>query len=357
MNDTESADPDRTPVRTPDGDPLLRIRDLTVQFHSGEWGTAVDDLSLDIHAGRTLAIIGESGSGKSAMARSIMGVLPESGSRITSGRIELDGADLLTMSRRERASINGTRLAMVFQDAMSALNPVLPIRYQVAEGLRIHRGMSKNDAGERAVELLGQVGIPDPERRASSYPHELSGGMLQRVMIAMSISCDPDLLIADEPTTALDVTIQAQILDLLVDLKTSRDMGLVVITHDLGVVAGIADDMVVMYAGRIVERGTAAQVFDHPENPYTRALLDAIPRPEQRGGPLPMIGGKPPALTNKPEGCSFRPRCTDAVDECMTPADLVEVAPGHHSRCHLAEPAEPVGVAGPGRVDDVEVTS
>ncbi len=337
------------------GAPLLRISDLSVQFRSdGEWGTAVDDVAIDVAAGRTLAIIGESGSGKSATARAVMGVLPESGSRITSGRIEIDGDDVLTMKRRRRDEVNGTRMAMVFQDAMSALNPVLPIGYQVGEGLRVHRKMSRRRANERAVELLGQVGIPDPRRRVASFPHELSGGTLQRVMIAMSISCDPDLLIADEPTTALDVTIQAQILELLVELKESRGMGLVLITHDLGVVAGVADDIVVMYAGRVVERGTADQVYDQPEHPYTQALLDAIPRPAQRGGPLPMIAGKPPSLMNKPDGCSFRPRCAHAIDDCMTPADLTEVAPGHHSRCHLAEP---VGSAGPGRAAGVEITS
>jgi oligopeptide transport system ATP-binding protein len=319
--------------------PLLEVSDLTVEFRTSRgWGVAVDGIGLELRPGRTLAVLGESGSGKSATARAIMGVLPAGAGRVGRGQVMLHGRDLLQMKPEERRAVHGAQVAMIFQDALSALNPVLPVGYQVGEGCRVHLGMSRRAARQRAVELLELVGIPDAPRRADDYPHQFSGGMRQRVMIAAALAADPEILIADEPTTALDVTVQAQILQLLAKLQAERRMSLMLITHDMGVVAGMADDILVMYAGRVVEQGPADDVFDTPAHPYTRALLDSICTADQLGKPLRVIGGQPPDLGNLPSGCAFRTRCPKATDRCTTPPPVVEVSPGHHSACHFAVP-------------------
>ncbi|MDX6250002.1 MAG: oligopeptide transport system ATP-binding protein [Kribbellaceae bacterium] len=325
-------------------EPLLEVSDLAVEFRTARgWGVAVDGISLELRPGRTLAVLGESGSGKSATARAIMGVLPAGAGRISRGRVALHGRDLLKLTAEERRAVRGSQVAMVFQDALSALNPVLPVGYQIGEGCRVHLGMSRRAARERALELLALVGIPDARRRIGDFPHQFSGGMRQRVMIAAALAADPEILIADEPTTALDVTVQAQILQLLAKLQADRQMSLMLITHDMGVVAGMADDILVMYAGRAVEQGPADDVFDRPGHPYTRALLDSICTADQLGKPLRVIGGQPPDLGNLPSGCAFRTRCPLATELCTTQPPVVEISPGHRSACHFAVPA-PGGV-------------
>ncbi len=289
---------------------VLRVRDLTTSFATDAGiARAVDGVSFDLAAGETLGIVGESGSGKTVTALSILRLIAEPPGRIDPGsKIEYDGVDLLRLSQRELRRIRGAKIAMVFQEPLSSLNPVLTVGSQIAEAIRAHQSVSRRAATDRAVELLGMVGIPEPERRIRDYPHQLSGGMQQRVMIGMALSCQPDVLIADEPTTALDVTIQAQILELLVELQQRFAMAVLFITHDMGVLASVADRVAVMYGGKIVEEGGIRRIFEQPAHPYTQGLLAAVPRidrpTELQGSP-----GSVPTATAWPDGCRFHPRC------------------------------------------------
>jgi oligopeptide/dipeptide ABC transporter ATP-binding protein len=313
---------------------LLAVEGLTLEFpHDGTAARAVDDVSFTVERKEVLGLVGESGCGKSMTALSIMRLAPAPG-RITAGRILFDGTDLLTLPEYEMRRLRGARLAMIFQEPMTALNPVLTAGYQIAEALRIHRPVSARAAWSRAVELLAEVGIPEPAARARDYPHQLSGGMRQRVMIAMAIACEPVLLVADEPTTALDVTIQAEILELLRGLRERHGMGLLLITHDLGVVAEQADRVAIMYAGRIVEQAPTRELFASPMHPYTRALLRAMPMLGTHRARLETIPGNVPDLTRRPSGCSFRDRCALATAECaLAPPPLAEKRPGHRAAC------------------------
>ncbi|MEV0951423.1 ABC transporter ATP-binding protein [Promicromonospora sp. NPDC050249] len=316
--------------------PLLEVTDLSVEFRTPSGPVrAVDGLSYRVEAGRTLAIVGESGSGKSVSSLAVMGLLPDTAT-VTGGTARLDGVDLLALSRKEHRARCGDRVAMVFQDALAALNPVHTVGYQLTEALRARRGMSRGDARKRAVELLDLVKVPNAKARVKEYPHEFSGGMRQRVMIASALALDPDVLIADEPTTALDVTVQAQVLRLLAEIQAERQMGLVLITHDLGVVAGVADDVTVMYAGRAVEQAPVVPAYTAPAHPYTRALLRSIPSASGTGR-LSVIPGRPPSPAARPPGCPFHPRCDAARDICRTDVPpLVVPAPGRASACHFA---------------------
>jgi oligopeptide/dipeptide ABC transporter ATP-binding protein len=294
---------------------------------------AVDGVSFTLDAGRVLGLVGESGCGKSMTALSLMRLVPPPG-RIVAGRVLLDGRDLLTLSEREMRAVRGAGLGMVFQEPMSSLNPVFTVGSQIAEAVRLHRAVGRHAAWNRAVQLLGEVGIPEPARRAHDYPHQLSGGMRQRVMIAIAISCEPRVLIADEPTTALDVTIQAEILELLRALRERLGMALLLITHDLGVVAQQADEVAIMYAGRIVERAGVVDVFDRPLHPYTQALFRSMPGVGGRRGRLTVIPGQVPDLRALPSGCSFRDRCPERIDECAQEVPpLEEKACGHWAAC------------------------
>jgi peptide/nickel transport system ATP-binding protein len=298
--------------------PLLDVQDLSTRFETARGPVAaVDRLSFTVDAGETVAIVGESGSGKSVTAMSIMRLLATPPAH-HSGQVLLDGTDLLALPDAAMRRVRGERIGMIFQEPMTALNPVLKVGFQVAEGLRLHRAMGRRAARDEAVRLLAEVGIPAPERRAGEYPHQLSGGMRQRVMIAMALACDPALLIADEPTTALDVTVQAQILDLVRDQRTRRGTAVILITHDLGVVADLADRVVILYAGRKVEEGTVRQIFESPRHPYTRGLLGATPRLGATGGKqrLVEIAGTVPILREPAQGCSFAPRCPAAIEPC-----------------------------------------
>ncbi|RKT16099.1 peptide/nickel transport system ATP-binding protein/oligopeptide transport system ATP-binding protein [Streptomyces sp. 1114.5] len=325
------------------GAPLLEVEDLHVEFHTRDGvAKAVNGVSYAVSAGETLAVLGESGSGKSVTAQAIMGILDMPPGRITSGRILFRGEDLLTMGAGARRAVRGRRIAMIFQDALSALNPVLSVGFQLGEMFRVHHGVSRAEAKEKAVELMDRVRIPAARRRVHDYPHQFSGGMRQRIMIAMALALEPDLIIADEPTTALDVTVQAQVMDLLADLQSEFNMGLILITHDLGVVADVADRIAVMYAGRIVETAPVHELYARPAHPYTRGLLDSIPRLDQKGRNLHAIQGLPPSLLRIPEGCAFNPRCDRAQDRCR--AELPPLVPvtgehgeelaGRRSACH-----------------------
>ena len=299
-------------VTTP---PLLEIRDLHVTFAVRHGlAHAVRGLELTVHRGEVAAVVGESGSGKSASMLATLGLLDTNAS--SSGSVRFDGTELLGAPTPVLRSIRGGRIGMIFQDPMTSLNPVLDIRRQIAEAVITHQQVSPRQAESRAVELLEMVSFPDAVRRARSYPHELSGGMRQRVMIAMALANDPDILIADEPTTALDVTVQAQILDLLRSLRQSRELAIVLITHDLGVVAGLADSVHVMYAGRVAESGPVVDIFHRPQHPYTIGLLASLPRLDRPDRELTPIGGVPPRLYEEPDGCSFAPRCRYAVEAC-----------------------------------------
>lgn len=296
---------------------LLEIRNLTVRFTTAAgWFTAVEGVDLCVDKGEIVAIVGESGSGKSVSMLAVMGLLPPT-AEITADALAFDGQDLLTISPNERRKITGADMAMIFQEPMSSLNPCFTVGFQIEESIRLHLGLSRRQARDRAVELLTLVGIPSPAQRLSSFPHQLSGGMSQRVMIAMAIACDPRLLIADEPTTALDVTIQAQILDLLVELQQDRGMALVLITHAMGVVAETAQRVVVQYAGRQVEKQDVLGLFDHPYHPYTSALLAALPERSMDGARLASIPGVVPGQFDKPSGCLFHPRCPFADQRCV----------------------------------------
>lgn len=316
--------------------PILELDRLSVVFGTGNSSfRAVNEVSLRVERGRTLAVIGESGSGKSLTARSVMGILPRH-ARITSGAIRLDGTDVLSLPADEQRQLRGPRLAMVFQDSLSALNPAVPVGAQIAEMYRVHRGMGRSEAKQRAVRMLDKVRIPAAERRARDYPHQFSGGMRQRVVIAMALALDPDVLIADEPTTALDVTVQAQIMDLLADMQQQMRMALILISHDLGVVAGVADEVAVMYAGRIAEVAPADDLYATPKHPYTRALLQAVPRPGTRGRPLTVLGGSPPDPARMPTGCPLRPRCPDASEPCAETPPLYTIGGGRLCACHAS---------------------
>lgn len=329
-----SAKPTSRPAET---DTLLRLRGYSVHLHSPRGIVeAVDGVDLDLARGRTLAVVGESGSGKSVLCRSLLGLLPAAAIAHRAGTAHFDGADLAATGERALRDIRGRRIGMVFQDPMTALNPVLPVWRQIALPLRRHLGLDRRAAKRAAVGLLDSVGIPDPARRADQYPVQMSGGMRQRVMIAIALGCDPDLLIADEPTTALDVTVQAQILGLLDRLRAERDMAVILISHDLGVVGDHSDDVMVMYAGRQAERGPTRGVLAAPRMPYTRALLDAAPTLHgERGRRLAAIGGQPPDLTGLPDGCAFAARCPRVQDRCHTQAPPLVRMPGsaHDAAC------------------------
>jgi oligopeptide transport system ATP-binding protein len=321
------------------GPALLEVDDLHVEFRT-DYGTvqAVNGISYTLSAGETLAILGESGCGKSVSAQTIMGILDSPPGFVTGGEIRYKGRDLLQMSAKEQRDIRGEEISIVFQDALSSLNPVFTVGAQIGEMFRRHRGSSRKDAKKAAIELMERVRIPSAKERVDDYPHQFSGGMRQRVMIAMAIALDPDILIADEPTTALDVTVQAQIMDLLAELQKETGMGLILITHDLGVVGEIADRIAVMYAGRIVETGVTDTVFSAPAMPYTQGLMASIARVDQKGQRLNPIGGAPPDLARLPRGCSFHPRCPRATDLCRAERpELREIVPGRQSACHYAE--------------------
>ncbi|GAA4688738.1 ABC transporter ATP-binding protein [Phytohabitans rumicis] len=318
---------------------LLEVEDLRVEFRTRDGiANVINGVTYHVDAGETLAVLGESGSGKSVTAQTIMGILDTPPGFVTGGKIRFHGKDMLQMSSEERRRIRGEGIAMVFQDALSALNPVFTVGFQVAEQFRIRRGMSRGDAKKRAAEMLDQVQIPNAKQRVNEYPHQFSGGMRQRVMIAMSLALDPEVLIADEPTTALDVTVQAQIMDLLADLQRERQMGLILITHDLGVVADVADRIAVMYAGRIVEEGDVHELYAKPAHPYTIGLLESIPRIDEKGQQLRTIRGLPPSLLKIPSGCPFHPRCPMAQPVCTEKVPpLLQLGPSRASACHFAE--------------------
>ena len=322
---------------------LLEVTDLRTYFET-ESGVAraVDGVSFSVERGEVLGIVGESGSGKSVTSLSLMRLVPQPPGRIQPGSsVRFRGEELLELSEAKMRGIRGNDMAMIFQEPMTSLNPVYPVGDQIVEALRHHRAISKREARERAVELLRLVGIADPEARASAYPHQLSGGMRQRVMIAMAISCEPELLIADEPTTALDVTIQAQILELLAELRDRLGMGLILITHDLGVVAEVCDRVVVMYAGQVMEQGSVRDIFQNPRHPYTEGLLKAIPRLGQSVERLAMIPGTVPSPTDWPLSCRFHPRCPYGWDLCVEKMPpLFDAGRGRASRCWLEEHPE-----------------
>ncbi|MGW4424672.1 ABC transporter ATP-binding protein [Streptosporangium sp. NPDC004631] len=321
----------------PGGEPLLVVDDLHVEFVTRRGVVkAVNGVGYSLNPGETLAVLGESGSGKSTTAQAIMGILDMPPARITRGEIRFRGTDLLRLREDARSQVRGRRIAMIFQDALSALNPVLTVGAQIGEMFRVHRGSSRRDAERTAIELMDRVRIPGARQRVHDYPHQFSGGMRQRVMIAMSIALDPEVLIADEPTTALDVTIQAQIMELLTELRRESGMGLILITHDLGVVADVADRIAVMYGGRIVENALVHDIYRAPAHPYAKGLLDSVPRSD-RGGPgeLYTIKGMPPDLLAMPSGCVFHPRCSYRQDNCVTDAPpLHPIGPTRGSACH-----------------------
>jgi oligopeptide transport system ATP-binding protein len=321
--------------------PLLEIRDLHTEFRTGAGIVrAVDGVSYTVEPGETVAVVGESGSGKSVTAMSVLRLIPNPPGRITGGEVWFDGRDLLTLSEEEMRHVRGGDIGMIFQEPMTSLNPVLTIERQITETLEEHRGTSPEAAHARAVELLRLVGIADAERRLRQYPHQLSGGMRQRVMIAIALACEPKLIIADEPTTALDVTIQAQILELMQSLTKRLGVALIIITHNLGVVARYAQRVNVMYAGRIVESGAAAALYHNPRHPYTIALLRSVPRLDRpRQARLDPIEGSPPDLTQLDPGCSFRPRCRFAIPRCAeAPPPLIPAGePGQMSACYRAQ--------------------
>ncbi|MGC0338128.1 ABC transporter ATP-binding protein [Streptomyces sp. SLBN-8D4] len=316
---------------------LLEVRDLQVEFRTRDGvAKAVNGVDYAVDAGETLAVLGESGSGKSVTAQAIMGILDMPPGRITGGEILFQGRDLLKLKEDERRRIRGAEMAMIFQDALSSLNPVLSVGDQLGEMFVVHRGMSRKDARAKAVELMDRVRIPAARERVKDYPHQFSGGMRQRIMIAMALALEPALIIADEPTTALDVTVQAQVMELLAELQREYHMGLILITHDLGVVADVADRIAVMYAGRIVEQAPVHDIYKAPAHPYTRGLLDSIPRLDQKGQELYAIKGLPPNLMHIPPGCAFNPRCPMARDVCRTDVPpLYEVDDRRTSACHF----------------------
>ena len=321
---------------------LLRVEDLVCEFATEEGpARAVDRVSFELGRAQTIGLVGESGCGKSATALAIMGLLPRPAGRVASGRVIFDGQGLLSLSERKQRDLQDNRLAMIFQEPMTALNPVMKAGEQVAEVLRHHRGLDRKSAWAKTVSLFGDVGIPAPEQRVGDYPHQLSGGMRQRVLIAMAIACEPELLIADEPTTALDVTIQAQILDLLRSLQQRTGLSMLLITHDLGVVAQTCEKVLVMYAGQLVEQASTEALFAAPRHPYTIGLLGSMPRgTEGAGQRLPEIPGSVPPITNRPAGCQFAERCAHSRKKCTDAEPVLRaLSPGHHVSCHF--PVDP----------------
>ncbi len=328
----------------PNGDTILQVKNLEISFrtYAGEV-QAVRGVTFDLRRGETLAIVGESGSGKSVTAKSIMRLLPEANSLVKGGEILFDGRDLLSLSDKQMQDVRGPKIAMVFQDPMTSLDPTMRVGRQITESLKKHLGMSGNRARERAVELLEMVGIPNAEDRVKQYPHQFSGGMRQRVVIAIALACDPQILIADEPTTALDVTIQAQILELLRDLQERIGTSVILITHDLGVVASTARRVVVMYGGKIVETGTVREIFYNPQMPYTWGLLSSIPLPTaDRSQDLIPIPGSPPDMLEPPKGCPFTPRCPYAMQICAEEMpEYTTFSAEHRAACWLQHPMAP----------------
>lgn len=318
--------------------PILQVKNLTTRFRTDRgMVTAVDQVSFDVAPGETLAIVGESGSGKSVTALSILRLIPNPPGNIESGEILFNGEDLLKMSDTKIRAIRGAHIAMIFQEPMSSMNPALTVGKQIAEPIHLHRRTPWRKALNMARDLLGKVQIPDPANRVSAYPHQFSGGMRQRAMIAMGLACEPQLIIADEPTTALDVTVQAQVLDLLKDLASSLNTALILITHDLGVVARYADRVAVMYGGRIVEIAAAEELYDNPRHPYTRGLMESVPRIDgDTSRPLVPIDGQPPDLAAMPAGCAFMPRCKQAIEQCRhSKPPLEQVVQGHYKACFI----------------------
>jgi peptide/nickel transport system ATP-binding protein/oligopeptide transport system ATP-binding protein len=321
--------------------PLLQVEQLKTYFYTFEGvARAVDDVSFELGKGDVLGIVGESGCGKSVTAQSIMRLIPEPPGRIVNGKILFDGQDIAGLAIEQMRSIRGNRISMIFQEPMSSLNPVYTIGDQISEMFLLHEKSSRRESWQRSIEMLKKVQIPAPEKRAHEYPHQLSGGMRQRAMIAMAMACNPEILIADEPTTALDVTIQAQILDLMLQLKQDFDTAIMMITHDLGVIAEMAERMVVMYAGKVVEEGKTRDIFEDPKHPYTRGLLKSIPRLGDRAlhgrRRLQEISGMVPSLYDLPAGCRFYPRCPQAMETCTRSVPgLVEVGESHRVRCYL----------------------
>jgi oligopeptide/dipeptide ABC transporter ATP-binding protein len=315
--------------------PLLDVRDLSTWFHTDQGiARAVDGVSFEVRSGETLGIVGESGCGKTVTSLSILGLLPRPPAVIEAGSsIRFRGEELVGASEKRLRALRGNEISMIFQEPMSSLNPVYTVGDQIGEALRLHRSMSRKEARAEAVRLLAEVGIPEPDRRVDEYPHQLSGGMRQRVMIAMALSCEPELLIADEPTTALDVTIQAQILELLAALRDRHGMAVLLITHDLGVVAEVCDRVVVMYAGQVVETAGVHELFADPKHPYTRGLLDSLPTVEHRGQRLKSIPGMVPSPIAWPDGCRFMERCPRAGEGCERAQDLVDAGPSRTARC------------------------
>lgn len=317
-------------------DKLLQVKNLRTSFFtdSGEV-KAVNGLSFELEKGKVLGIVGESGSGKSVTAYSILGILTDPG-KVVGGQVMLEGEDLVKFSKKQMRSVRGERISIIFQDPMTSLNPVYTIGNQIVEAILLHSDRSKSDAKKRAVEMLKLVGVNEPARRVKQYPHELSGGMRQRVMIAMALACEPDILIADEPTTALDVTIQAQILELMQDLQKKLGMAIIIITHDLGVVADMCDEIVVMYGGRICERGNAEDIFYNPRHEYTKGLLHSIPSAVKLDDKLIPIGGTPIDMLNMPKGCPFFSRCDNAMRICLDePPEEIEINNGHLASCWI----------------------
>ncbi len=319
---------------------ILEVRDLVVEFNTDRGRiTAVKGVNLDVYKGKTLGVVGESGSGKSVTALSIMGLIPNPPGKIINGSIKYRGEELTTIPQNKMRKIRGNKISMIFQEPMTSLNPVFTVGNQIEEVLKLHQTeLSKEQRHEKAIEMLRLVGIPSPEKRVKEYPHQLSGGMRQRVMIAMALSCEPDILIADEPTTALDVTIQAQILELMKKLQDELGMAIIMITHDLGVVAETCDDVAVMYCGKIVERGDVRTIFKHPQHPYTIGLLHSIPSYDsttgESKGRLATIEGMVPSLFDLPDGCSFQDRCKYACDECrQNDPQLKALSEGHEVSC------------------------
>ena len=314
---------------------LLEVKDLKTYFHTENGvAKAVDGVSFSLEPGQVLGLVGESGSGKSVTSLSIMGLISKVTGRYEGGQVLLEGRDILGLSEKEMTSIRGSQISMIFQEPMTSLNPVLTIEFQMVEAIRLHMKMSRKEARERARTLLEQVGIPDPARRLREFPSQLSGGMRQRVMIAMALACEPKILIADEPTTALDVTIQAQILDLINDLRRKMNIAVIFITHDLGVISQLADEVAVMYAGEIIEQAPAKELFAHPLHPYTKGLLRSIPDLTVNTERLYGMEGLVPSLYDMPQGCHFGPRCQECEKGCTeTHPQLLEIEPGHLVRC------------------------
>ncbi|MFT8317854.1 MAG: ABC transporter ATP-binding protein [Sporolactobacillus sp.] len=336
-------------------DKLLTVKNLQIQFDTyNAHIQAVRGVSFDLNKGETLAIVGESGSGKSVTSKALMGLIPNPPGKIKSGTIEFEGKDLVENSEKEWMRIRGRDISMIFQDPMTALNPTMKIGKQIMEGLIKHQNMSKHDARERSIELLKQVGIPNPENRVDEYPHQFSGGMRQRVVIAIALACNPKILIADEPTTALDVTIQAQILDLMRDIQKNTGTAIILITHDLGVVSNLAQRVAVMYGGKIVETGTLDEIFYNPKHPYTWGLLSSMPKLHAKTDKLLAIPGTPPDLSNPPKGCPFAPRCPYAMKICVDHMpDYTHLSKTQKAACWLQDarapkvkPPKTIGVGG-----------